>query len=907
MSDVSSYEREKKGFGYWAVMLLAVIVAIFGVLILAGGIWLITLGGSWYYALAGLGLLLTAFFLFRRSMAAVWIYLLTFIGTLAWALWEVGMDGWAQVPRLVAPTVILVLVLLSIPVLRRHAAWHRGVAASAAAAVAIALAVPVMLNQLDDRVVAQEAAPETEQVAPPAQEAAPPAEEVQLPADEAPAAEQEAAPAGEAPPAGEAAPTPAPAEEPATQAPATEEAPAEATPEEEIAPEEEAAPGGATTPTGIPASSQPLPVMEAGENWPAYGGTYLATRYSPLGQINAGNVGQLERVWEYHTGDLPEGEAAGDYSPETTPLKVGDDLFLCSAMGIAIAVDAATGREEWRYDPQVPTDAIPYGATCRGVAYFEVPDAGPDELCATRIIWGTLDARLLAVDATTGQLCTDFGTNGEVNLEEGIGDTVPGWYAVTAPPTIVRGIAVVGAQVRDGQAEDSPSGVVRGYDAVTGEFAWAWDLGNPDNRGEPAEGEVYTRGTPNMWTTAAGDEELGYVYLPLGNSAVDYYGSNRSELENEYSTSLVAVDVTTGDDVWHFQTVYRDVWDYDLGSQPSLIDFPTEDGTVPALLLSSKQGEIYVLDRRTGEPLFPVEEREVPTNMGVEQDYLSPVQPFSTYHSLVFPALTEKDMWGMTPLDQLWCRIQFRMANYQGVYTPPTTDGYWIQYPGYNGGQDWGSMAVDTERGILIANYNNMPNYNRLVPREEAGQVHAIFEPDYDPSQEGPSPQLGSPYAIDVNAGWRMDWTKLMCKQPPYGGIRAIDLETGETLWDRPLGTARANGPFNIPSMLPIDIGTPNNGGPLITAGGLVFIAAATDNLIRAIDIETGETVWSEDLPAGGQTTPISYEVGGRQFIAIAPGGHHFMETPVGDAVLAWALPVEGETQGEGGNAGAGG
>jgi quinoprotein glucose dehydrogenase len=434
---------------------------------------------------------------------------------------------------------------------------------------------------------------------------------------------------------------------------------------------------------------------------------------------------------------------------------------------------------------------------------------------------------------------------------------------------------------------------VRGYDAVTGELAWAWDLGNPDSRTEPPEGEVYTRGTPNMWTMAAGDEELGYVYLPLGNSAVDYYGSNRSELENEYATSLVAVDVTTGDDVWHFQTVYRDVWDYDLGSQPSLVDFPTEDGTVPALVLSSKQGDIFILDRRSGEPLFPVEEREVPTDMGVEPDYLSPVQPFSTYHSLLFPALTEKDMWGATPLDQLWCRIQFRMANYEGVYTPPTTDGRWIQYPGYNGGQDWGSMAVDTERGILVANYNDMPNYNRLVPREEAGEVHAMFEPEYDPNQKGPDPQLGSPYAIDVNAGWREYWTGLMCKQPPYGGIRAIDLQTGETLWDEPLGTARANGPFRIPSMLPMKIGTPNNGGPLVTAGGLIFIAAATDNLIRAIDIETGEMVWSDELPAGGQTTPISYEVGGRQFIVIAPGGHHFMETPIGDHVIAWALPEE--------------
>ena len=334
-------------------------------------------------------------------------------------------------------------------------------------------------------------------------------------------------------------------------------------------------------------------------------------------------------------------------------------------MGIVIGLDAASGREEWRHDPGVADDAIPYGATCRGVAYYAVPDAPADELCATRIIWGTLDARIIAVDAKTGQICTDFGTSGEVNLETGLGDTVPGWYAVTSPPTIVRGVVVIGAQVRDGQDENAPSGVVRGYDAITGEFLWAWDLGNPGVTSEPPEGEVYTRGTPNMWTIASGDEELGHVYLPLGNSSVDYYGSNRSALENEYATSLVAVDVTTGLDVWHFRTVNNDVWDYDLGSQATLVDFPGRGRRrVPALVLPSKQGDIYVLDRRTGEPLTGVEQRETPRG-GVEPDYLAPTQPFSLYHTLAKRDLTEADMWGMTPIDQLWCRIQFRQAAYE--------------------------------------------------------------------------------------------------------------------------------------------------------------------------------------------------------------------------------------------------
>jgi quinoprotein glucose dehydrogenase len=631
-------------------------------------------------------------------------------------------------------------------------------------------------------------------------------------------------------------------------------------------------------------------MLETGADWPAYGGTYHATRYTPLGQITPENVSNLEQVWQFRTGDMPEGDEG--YSPENTPLKVGNTLFVCSAMGIVIGVDATTGKEEWRYDPEVSSDAIPYGATCRGVAYYEVPDAGT-ELCARRILWGTLDARLIAVDAETGQPCSDLGNSGQVNLDQGIGETVPGWYSVTSAPTIVRGVVVIGAQVKDGQAEDAPSGVVRGYDAATGELAWAWDLGNPALRGLPPEGEVYTRGTPNMWTTASGDEDLGYVYLPLGNSSVDYYGSNRSEAENRYATSLVALDVSTGEPVWHFQTVYHDVWDYDLGSQATLVDFPGEGGRVPAVVLPSKQGDIYVLDRRTGEPLVPFEEREVPQG-GVEPDYLSPVQPFSLYHTLARPPLTEADMWGMSPIDQLWCRIQFRQAAYAGIYTPPTTDRHWIQYPGYNGGSDWGGIAIDPERGVIVANYNDMPNFNRLIPREEADQagLAPIYAPDG--GEETPlgeaGPQIGAPYAIQVNAGWR-GWTGLLCKQPPYGGIRAIDLASGETLWDRPFGTARRNGPFGIPSFLPFDIGTPNNGGAVLTSSGLVFIAAATDDLFRAIDIETGETLWQTVLPAGGQANPFVFEVDGREFVGIMSGGHHFMETRVGDQVTVWALP----------------
>jgi quinoprotein glucose dehydrogenase len=357
---------------------------------------------------------------------------------------------------------------------------------------------------------------------------------------------------------------------------------------------------------------------------------------------------------------------------------------------------------------------------------------------------------------------------------------------------------------------------------------------------------------------------------------------------------LVALDVASGAVAWSFQTVHNDLWDYDLGSQPSLVDFPINDGTVPAIVLASKQGDIYVLDRKTGELLTGVEERPVPQG-GVEPDYLSPTQPFSTWHSLARPDLTEADMWGMTVFDQLYCRIQFRQANYEGMYTPPTSDAHWIQYPGYNGGSDWGSLAIDPKRGIILANYNDMPNYNRLVPRAEADALglRAINEPNAEgeTSLGEAGAQKGSPYAIDVNAGWRVPFTGLLCKEPPYGGLRAIDLATGETLWDRPFGTARRNGPWGIPTFIPAELGTPNNGGAVVTAGGLAFLAAATDNLFRAVDMTTGETLWSVVLPAGGQANPFTYEADGRQYIGIMAGGHHFMETPVGDSVLVWALP----------------
>lgn len=815
-----AHRTERRGPGFWLTMALAGLLALFGIPILVGGVWLISLGGSWYYLFAGAGLLATAWFLLRRSMLAVWVYLLVFAGTLVWALWEAGLSGWPQVPRLVAPTVVLILVLLAIPALRdRVRRGHGQMLAGLAGLAAAGAAMTVLLVSERPVAIAQQ---QPDQPLPPAEE-------------------------------------------------------------EPAAPE-----------VGLEAAVEPAvyTMPEAGADWPAYGGTHHATRYSPLGQITRDNVSRLEQVWEFRTGDMPE--AGERFSNQNTPLKIDDRLLVCSSMNKIIALDAVTGLEIWRYDPQVSTDAIPYNATCRGLAFYESPTMDAGEQCQRRVIMNTLDARLIAVDIRTGQLCPAFGNGGIVDLEEGLGHTVPGWYAPTSPPTIVRNIAVVHSQVRDGQRREAPSGVVRGYDAETGEMAWVWDMGRPGETGLPPEGETYTRGTPNVWTIASGDNELGHVYLPLGNSSVDYWGGDRSEAENTYSTALVALDVTTGQPVWHYQTVHYDIWDYDLGSQGTLVDFPTAGGPVPALILPTKQAMFWVFDRRTGELLVEVEERPVPQG-GVEPDRLSPTQPFVVdFPNALRPDLEERHMWGMTPLDQLWCRIQYRRSVYEGMYTPPSTD-WWIQFPGYNGGSDWGGVAVDVGRGIMVANYNNTANRNRLVPRDEV-EGHGIVPIDqpgwHDNSPGNISPQADTPYGIQVNAGWRVPFTDLLCTQPPYGGIMAVDLTTREVLWDEPFGTARRNGPFGLPSFLPFDIGTPNNAGAVVTASGLIFIAAATDDLLRAMDIETGEVLWTTRLPAGGQASPAMYEVDGRQYLVINASGHNFMETPIGDYFLAYALPA---------------
>jgi len=436
-----------------------------------------------------------------------------------------------------------------------------------------------------------------------------------------------------------------------------------------------------------PAEATLLAATTEPGDWPQYGNDPGGTRFSFLTQIAARNVDRLRLAWTYRTGDL-------DNSLETTPLKVGDSVYFCTGANDVIALDAETGTQRWRFNSHAAAPAAPH-RVCRGVAYYRVPRG--QGACAERIITNTIDARLIALDAHDGRLCQGFGIAGQVSLLTGMGDwqgrVMPGYYYVTSAPTIVKGKVILGGWVSDAQYWGEPSGVIRAFDAVTGQFAWAFDMGRPEHHGEPPAGEQYTPSTPNAWAPMSADEALGLVYAPTGNtSGSDYYGALRRPFDDEYSSSVVAIDAATGTVRWSFQTVHHDLWDYDVAPQPVVVDIPRQGGVVHALIQAAKQGEIFVLDRETGIPVFQVTEQTAPTHGALADERVARTQPYSLdLPSFRGPDLSEADIWGITPLDQLECRIRFRRARYQGMYTAPGTTPF-IQYPGILGGLEWGSV-----------------------------------------------------------------------------------------------------------------------------------------------------------------------------------------------------------------------
>jgi quinoprotein glucose dehydrogenase len=622
----------------------------------------------------------------------------------------------------------------------------------------------------------------------------------------------------------------------------------------------------------------PTPSPVGSSEWDHYGNDAGGSRFSGLTQINLSNVSRLKQAWVYRTGIMKT-----ELGFEATPLMVGGNLFICTSNNVVIALDAESGRERWRHDPKVQS---PPHAACRGVAYYAT--RGPPALCQNRILYGTTDARLGALDATTGRPCPDFGSNGIVDLKVGMGEVKPGYYYVSSAPTVVRGKVVLGGWVIDNQEVGEPSGVIRAFDAVTGKLAWAWDVDRPDDPNEPAPGKTYSRGTPNSWAPMSADETMGIVYVPTGNSTPDYWGGHRSAGAEKYSSSVVALDAETGRARWSFQTVHHDIWDYDVGSQPTLVDLrDATGGIIPALVQPTKRSQIFLLDRRDGKPLAPVAERPVP--QGASQgDYSSPTQPFATGGlSLDDTVLSEATMWGLTPVDELWCRIKFREARYDGPMTPPGLRPT-LNYPGYAGGVDWGSAAVDPDRQLLLVTWSRAANYMRLVTRTEADKAGV------NPSPNGGIPQMsaqkGTPFAMATATF--LSPLSVPCTQPPFGMIGAIDLRTQKMLWKRPLGTSYDSGPFYTRSHLPLPIGLPIAGGALVTRADLTFVAATQDRAIRAFRSSTGKLLWSSRLPRAGNATPMTYisSKSQRQFIVITAGGNMPMGSAQGDYVVGFTL-----------------
>lgn len=615
-------------------------------------------------------------------------------------------------------------------------------------------------------------------------------------------------------------------------------------------------------------------------DWHQYGRTQFGQRYSPLTQINTENVKDLEVAWTYQTGDVKLPDDVGETTYQVTPLKVGNTLYLCTPHNWAIAVDAATGKEKWKFDPNAGLNPDRQHQTCRGVTYYADPAATAGSLCAARVYLPTSDARLIALDAETGTICQTFAENGVLQLEQKMPYNPAGYYYSTSPPVIADGKIIIGGAVNDNYSTRSPSGVIRAFDVNTGALIWNWDSGNPDRTEPLAEGETYTANSPNSWSIFSADETLGLVYIPLGNQVPDQLGMGRSEAVERFSSSIVALEIGTGRVRWVRQTVHHDLWDMDVPAQPVLLDMPNADGEmVPALVGPTKQGDIYVLDRRTGEPIIPV--REIPAPGGtIPEDFAAPTQPIS---DLTFrPAkLEEKDMWGLSIIDQMMCRIAFKQLRYDGQYTPPSLEGTLV-YPGNFGTFNWGSVAVDPERQVMFG----MPTYlaftSRLVPRAEIPPK----EQGQKGSEQGLNRNEGAPYGVVM--GPFLSPLGIPCQAPPWGTVAGADLQTGKIAYQLRNGTVYDMTPLP----LPFKVGVPGIGGPMITKGGVVFLGAAVDNYLRAYDLTTGQQLWEARLPAGGQATPMTYALDdGKQYVVMVAGGHGSVGTKPGDYVIAYKLP----------------
>ncbi len=792
------------------VVLIGIVVMLFGLVLLVGGVRLAQLGGSWYFLLMGAASLVAGGLLALRRPLGALLYGVAFVATVAWALADAGLEFWPLVSRLVMPAVLAMLVALTWPVLRRSRGQRPGRAAYGVATLLLVGLLGTAVSAFQPRPVV----------------------------------------------------------------------------------------------TAQGASPAVVPVAKGSEqrDWQHWGNTTAGSRFAALDQITPANITQLQVAWTAHTGDVPQSDGFGA-EDQNTPLQIGDTLYLCTPHNQVVALDVDSGKQRWAFDPKA---TAPNWQRCRGLGYFDagqplvgaptvaaapspaapatVAAATAPALCEKRILMTSIDARLFALDATTGTPCPDFGEGGVVDLKRGMGEIKPGFYTLTAAPLVAGELVIVGGRVADNIEVNEPSGVVRAYNVRSGALAWVWDLSRetPDVPLDPSI--HYTRATPNVWTSMAYDPQLGLVYLPTGNTTPDQWAGERTPQDDKYSSAVVALDVATGKERWVYQTVHHDLWDYDLPAQPTLTDVPDgKGGTLPALLQITKAGQVFMLNRATGQPITEVRDIAAPQGNAAGERY-SPTQRLSVgLPQIGAQTLTESDMWGATPIDQMLCRIQFKGFRYDGMFTPPGED-LALQWPGSLGGMNWGSASVDPTTGYLFVNDMRLGLWTKLIPRAEmttgAGGV-----------EMGAASQTGTPYGSLRDRF--LSKLGIPCQKPPFGTMSAINLATHELVWQVPVGTVKDTGPMGIKMRLPIPIGMPTLGGSLATQSGLLFFAGTQDYYLRAYDSRTGKEVWKARMPVGSQGTPITYvsPKTGRQYVVISAGGAR-QSPDRGDYVIAYALPA---------------
>ncbi|MDQ2823814.1 MAG: membrane-bound PQQ-dependent dehydrogenase, glucose/quinate/shikimate family [Pseudomonadota bacterium] len=786
------------------------IFALLGLVLIGGGAYLASLGGSLYYLVAGIGLLAVGVLVFKGRRAAQGLLAVLLLATLIWSIVEVRFDWWQLLPRLDIWFAAGIWLLLPFVNRRLGAGSNAGKAALfASVAVTALVGVAALFQDYHDL-------------------------------------------HGEVP-----------AENMAATAP------------------HDAA--------GV-----------APNDWTAYGRSGYGDRYAPAAQITPANASQLKQVWSYHTGDFKGANDPGEIANEVTPIKVNGMLYMCTPHNIVIALNPDTGKEIWRHDPKINRDASTYQhMICRGVSYWDAnaPSlAGPatpaknpagataaaDMECPRRIFAPTMDATLIALNADTGAACKSFGENGVVGLTHGMAMKKRGFLMPTSPPNVSQHMLVMAASVTDNDSTDEPSGVIRGFDPVTGKLLWNWDAARPDETNPIGEGQTYVNNSPNSWGVSSVDEKLGMVYIPMGNETPDTWGGRRNKNGERFNSAIVALDLATGKLKWVYQTVHHDIWDMDIGGQPTLVDIDTATrGKVPSLVATTKRGDIYVIDRRDGSLVVPAPEKPVPTGNVAAGDHVSPTQPFSMLTFLPEKNISETDMWGTTPFDQMACRVTFREHRYEGPFTPQTAGKGAIISPGPLGIFEWGGATVDPVRQLLIVNPDFMGFLERLVPRAQANVKGGSG------TEMGLQPQTGTPFAVEIKPF--LSPLGFPCQAPPWGYVAAVDLKTMKKVWMHKNGTTRDSAP--VPIALPL--GVPSLGGMSTTGGGVAFLSSTLDYYIRGYDVRNGKVVWKARLPAGGQATPMSYvsDKTGKQYVVVMAGGHGSLGTQMGDEMVAFALP----------------